>query len=298
VTGKVLRHHARAADVQALLEVDRNGSPRCRDAAAVLAAIGWLDRATGVDVVNELLTRTLLNDSEERYSEHVAPLMQPIGLAQFSMGTAPGSASHFCGETPEHTVTLSPFAIAAVPVTNALYGLLDPDYLNVPSRERFKPAVDVTWFQAELFALWIGCRLPTEAEWEFACGGGARTDWCCASEHELPRYAWFSENSGGRVHPVATLEPNALGLFDLHGNVWEWCTDAYDQDYYASSPAIDPVGRGQEAGTIDRVCRGGCMYSFAEMCRTRYRFHEPAQFWASDLGFRLARSIDSPTDWR
>jgi formylglycine-generating enzyme required for sulfatase activity len=290
---EVLRHQTLAADTRALLEADHNGGPRCRDAAAVLAAIGRLERETDADFVKELLTTTLLRESEERYYEHVAPLMHPIGHSQFRMGAAPGSESHFCGETPEHTVKLSPFAIAAVPVTNALYGLLDPDYLNVPARERSKPAVNVTWFQAELFALWVGCRLPTEAEWEFACGGGARTDWCCASEYELPRYAWFSENSGGRVHAAGTLEPNALGLFDLHGNVWEWCADAYDQDFYASSPTIDPVGRGRGADAMDRVCRGGCMHSFAEMCRTRYRFHEPPRFWASDLGFRLARSIDS-----
>jgi formylglycine-generating enzyme required for sulfatase activity len=288
---EALRHRTLSADTRALLEVDGNGAPRCRDAAAVLAAIGRFGRAADADFVRELLTTTLLRESEDRYSEHVAPLMQPIGHSHFRMGTAAGSEAHFCGETPEHTVELSPFAIAVVPVTNALYGLLDPDYLNVPTRERSKPAVNVTWLQAELFALWVGCRLPTEAEWEFACGGGAPTDWCCVSEYELPRYAWFSENSGGRVHAVGSLEPNPLGLFDLHGNVWEWCADVYDQDFYASSPTIDPVAPGNNP--MDRVCRGGCMYSFAEMCRTRYRFHEPPHFWAQDLGFRLARTIDS-----
>jgi sulfatase modifying factor 1 len=234
----------------------------------------------------------LLRGSEERFAEHVAALMRPVAPLRFSMGTALGDEAHFCGETPRHTVRLAPFAVSEVPVTNALYGLFDPDYLDLPARDRNKPAVNVTWFDAALFARWVGCRLPTEAEWELACGGGASSEWSCASERDLPRHAWFSENSGGRVHAVGTREPNSLGLFDFHGNVWEWCEDAYDQDFYASSPTTDPVARPRPgAEVVERVCRGGCMYSFAEMCRTRYRLHEPADFWAADLGFRLARSI-------
>jgi sulfatase modifying factor 1 len=220
--------------------------------------------------------------------------MRPLGPSQFRMGTTPGREAHFCGETPQHTVELSPFAIAAVPVTNDIYRLLHPDRLDVAARDRRQPVVGVTWFDAALFALWVGCRLPTEAEWEFACAGGASTEWCCAGADELPRYAWFSENSDGCIHQVAAREPNSLGIFDLHGNVWEWCADIYDQDFYDSCPTVDPVAQAlPEAEPADRVCRGGCMHSFAEMCRTRYRFHEPPEFWASDLGFRLARSIDS-----
>jgi formylglycine-generating enzyme len=279
---------------QALLELDRRGRLRCRDARAVLTAIRRVQDTRDAELSAEVLRTELLSGSDERYAEHIAPLMRSVGQSQFMMGTATGREAHFCGETPQHAVTLSPFAIAAVPVTNELYGLFDPDRRDIPARDRHKPVVDVTWFDAALFALWVGCRLPTEAEWEFACAGGASTEWCCRSEHELTRYAWFSENSGGRVHAVGTCDPNWLGVFDLHGNVWEWCEDLYDQDFYASSPAVDPVARsGRGAEAVERVCRGGCMHSFAEMCRTRYRFHEPPEFWASDLGFRMARSIDS-----
>jgi formylglycine-generating enzyme required for sulfatase activity len=290
----LLRHHDALADTRALLELVRRGQPRRRDSRAVLGAITRVRETQDPDLVNELLTTTLFRESEERYTEHVAPLMRSVGHSQFAMGAAPGSEAHFCGETPQHTVMLSPFAIASVPVTNALYGLLDPAYLDVPARDRDKPAVGVSWSDAALFALWVGCRLPTEAEWEFACAAGASTEWACASERDLRRYAWFSENSGGHIHPVATREPNSLGLHDFHGNVWEWCQDVYDQDFYASSVAVDPVAR-RRPGSVPthRVTRGGCMHSFAEMCRTRYRFHEPPGFWASDLGFRLARSIDS-----
>jgi len=287
----VLGYRDLLADTRSLLTADRRGKLSGRGASVVLGAIRRVQQTGDADLVNELLTAPLFRESSERYGEHVASLMHEVGQSQFSMGTKPGSEAHFCGETPQHTVELSPFAIAEVPVTNALYGLFDPDYLDVPARDRHKPAVDVTWFDATLFALWVGCRLPTEAEWEFSCGGGASTEWCCTSERELNHYAWFSENSGGRIHPVATREPNSLGLFDLHGNVWEWCEDAYDQDFYVSSPVRDPAHRPQGL-MAHRVCRGGCMHSFAEMCRTRYRFHEPPEFWAPDLGFRLARTID------
>jgi formylglycine-generating enzyme len=292
---EMLRDRDTLAKTRDLLELDRRGRLKCRDARVVLGAMRRVQETGDAGLVDDLLANGLLSRSGERYAEHVEPLMRPIGQSQFAMGTARGREAHFCGETPQHEVALSPFAIASVPVTNELYGLLHPEQLDIPAHDRRKPVVDVTWFDAALFALWVGCRLPTEAEWEFSCARGAATEWCCAHEHELPRYAWFSENSGGHIHSVATREPNRLGVYDLHGNVWEWCEDVYDQDFYASSPAVDPAPPsrpGDEAA--DRTCRGGCMYSFAEMCRTRYRFHEPPQFWASDLGFRLARSIDSP----
>jgi formylglycine-generating enzyme required for sulfatase activity len=289
----VARYRDALAETRAALAVDRSGRPRCRNARVVLGAVRRVQQTRDAELVDGLLSATLLRESHERYAEHIAPLMRPVERLEFCMGTVSGSEGHFCGETPQHTVKLSPFAIAEVPVTNALYALFDPRYRDIPRRDRRMPVVDVTWFDSALFALWAGCRLPTEAEWELACGAGSADEWCYAAERELPRYAWYSENAGGRVHEVATREPNPLGLFDLHGNVWEWCEDVYDQDFYASSPTVDPIARSAPgAETADRVCRGGCMYSFAEMCRTRYRFHEPPEFWASDLGFRLARSLD------
>jgi formylglycine-generating enzyme required for sulfatase activity len=287
MTAQLLHARTAISDLRELLALGDDGLPVSRDIEALVGAIGRVLRAGDAGLVDELLTNGLLRHSRQRYAEHVAPLMRPVGRSEFLMGTTDGEQAHFCGETPQHSVQLSPFAIAAVPVTNELYALLDRDRLDAPARE---PAVDVTWFDAAFFALWVGCRLPTEAEWELSCSGGASTEWCCADEEDLARYAWFSENAEGRIHDVATREPNALGLHDLHGNVWEWCADVYDQDFYASSPALDPVARG--SAVADRVTRGGCMHSFAEMCRTRHRFHEPPRFWAFDLGFRLARSID------
>jgi formylglycine-generating enzyme required for sulfatase activity len=182
-----------------------------------------------------------------------------------------------------------------IPVTNTLYGRFDPQWREVPQRDRQKPATGMTWFDAAVFALWMGCRLPTEAEWEFACGGGSEGAWCCPEERLLTRYAWYSENAHGEMHPVGTREANAFGFYDLHGNVWEWCQDTYEQDYYSRSPPVDPVNAsstlpGLLPQLLEKVCRGGSMHMFSEMCRTRYRLHEPASFLAPDLGFRLANS--------
>ncbi len=214
------------------------------------------------------------------------------------MGTNYAEARHFCGEIPRHDVNLSPFHIAQKPITNELFSLFHERWLDVPARDRQKPATKMTWFDATVFAMWMGCRLPTEAEWEFACGGRSKGEWCCEDERMLSRYAWYSENSKGTTHTVGTREANSFGLYDLHGNVWEWCQDNYDQDYYSSSLVVDPanvspVPDSMTAYPFDKVCRGGSVHALSEMCRTRYRFHESADFLAEDLGFRLVRISDT-----
>lgn len=280
------------------LRPDQSGWPRGSLPRNVAGALDGLARGRDDDAVAERLLDGLLEGSSERYEQHVAGGMRLIEGAHFTMGTPDGQARHFCGETPSHPVELSPFAISEVPVTNELYAAFDASRRDVPRADRKKPVVDVTWFEADLFAGWLGCRLPTEAEWEFACGGGGHQEWCCEIEVQLERHAWYSENAGGRSHPVATREPNSLGLFDMHGNVWEWCADVYDQSYYSRSPRKDPVATAAPAGigggsVAGRSCRGGSVHALAEMCRTCYRLHEPPGFWAGDLGFRLAVSASA-----
>ena len=237
---------------------------------------------------------SLPQDSDERYAELIEPQMRRIEGACFSMGTEAANQRHFCGESPRHVVELSPYRISAMPVTNELFASFDRSRAPVRREDQRKPVVNVTWHEASLFAAWAGCRLPTEAEWEFACGGGSDAEWCCGDDADLVRHAWYSENAAGELHEVGTREPNCLRVFDCHGNVWEWCADAYDQDFYSSSPLVNPAGPSPDAGVkaqsrVHRVCRGGSIHALAEMCRTRYRLHEPASFWAGDLGFRLAR---------
>jgi proteasome lid subunit RPN8/RPN11 len=253
-------------------------------ASAVAAVLALGDGGLAADVLGGLLA-----GADERAAELVAADLRPVGPARFTMGDRgddPGRR-HACGEGPAHQVRLSPFHIGATAVTNRQWARFEPRRGDVPARDRDRPVTGVSWAEAWLFARWLDCRLPTEAEWEYAAAAGSSHDWCCGGQEGLARHAWYCANSGGEVHPVATREPNALGLHDLHGNVWEWCHDRYDAGFYGRSPRVDPVCTDAAGG--DRVARGGSAHGHADMCRTRYRSHEPATFTADDLGFRLVR---------
>lgn len=289
---QAIRHAAQ------LLKLDNSGRPLCKNNRAIYAAINALLSTNHDEVIDELLVNGFFRDSHQRYAEHVAPRMSLIAAGRFEMGTNPVRARHFCGESPCHPVELSPFNLSQLPVTNELFSLFDQARANLPDGEQRLPVVNVSWFDAAVFAMWMGGRLPSEAEWEFACGSGSESEWCCEEESSLPRYAWYSENSRSTMQPVGTREPNSLGLFDLHGNAWEWCRDTYEPCYYSRSPLVDPANLDCPAADFavlcaDKVCRGGSVYALSEMCRTRYRFHEPADFWSADLGFRLASNLDA-----
>jgi formylglycine-generating enzyme required for sulfatase activity/proteasome lid subunit RPN8/RPN11 len=272
-------------DLRSLLALDAAGRPACTDAAAVLSAVARVSSAGDPELPDALLTRGLLRGSGSRFDDLVAPHLRSIPAVRFSMGSDLADPANFCGETPRHPVALSPYRMAATPVTVEEYAVLDPGRRVAGPAGRL-PVTGVSWAEASLYALWVGARLPTEAQWEYACGVDADTEWCCATEAELRRYAWFCANSGGRLHPVGERLPNRLGLHDLHGNVWEWCRDPYDPASYARGPSVDP-GAQVLAGDHDRVTRGGSYQGLPEMCRTRYRFHEPPALRAADLGFRL-----------
>ena len=131
-----------------------------------------------------------------------------------------------------------------------------------------------------------GYRLPTEAEWEYAARAGTTSEYSFGDDEGiLGRYAWYSENSAGKTHPVGEKEPNKWGLYDMHGNVYEWTADRYGE--YSLSPSSDP--KGPERGSY-RVARGGCWINGAAYCRSAYRgWIAPGRRYAS-VGFRLALS--------
>jgi formylglycine-generating enzyme len=134
-------------------------------------------------------------------------------------------------------------------------------------------------------------RLPTEAEWEYAArSGGKKEKWSGTSNaSKLIDYGWYKKNSNRQTHPVGAKKPNGLGLYDMSGNVWEWCSDWYDEDYYKISPVIDP--KGPYSGK-HRVLRGGSWLNLVNFCRLSYRYESyPDYLDYGYFGFRFAQVI-------
>ena len=145
------------------------------------------------------------------------------------------------------------------------------------------PVENVSWNDCQEFIKRVSAldgvpyRLPTEEEWEYACRAGSTGDWgkCKnAEEGPLEVMGWYRDNSGAATHPVAQKEPNAWGLYDMHGNVWEWCADLY------------------LPGSTSRVNRGGSWYSRADNCAAGFRIHYAPGNRNQDLGFRLVAPLD------
>ena len=165
-------------------------------------------------------------------------------------------------------------------------------YCNARSRlEGLDPCYDLETWECDFTA--NGYRLPTEAEWEYACRAGTKTAYSFGnSPSQLKSYAWFEDNAAGKPHPVGQKRPNPWGLYDMHGNVWEWCNDFYKVDYYPESPEQDP--KGPEAGDT-KVVRGGAWKFSADSCRSGYRYNEDpgyvdACFGYDIYGFRCVRN--------
>ena len=168
-------------------------------------------------------------------------------------------------------------------------------YCNKRSEvEGLQPCYDLKTWKCNFDA--NGYRLPTEAEFEYACRAGTTTSYLCGdTPAKLGEFAWFDKNSGGHPRPVGQKQPNAWGLYDMCGNLWEWCNDFYQVDYYASSPKQDPTG--PETGKT-KVVRGGCWRVSADNCRSGYRYNENPGYadvcFGYDIyGFRCARKASA-----
>ena len=208
----------------------------------------------------------------------------------FTMGSAEGCPGAEKDELPAHKVTVDSYFLAETEVTQELWtavmGSNPSGYTDDPQL----PVESVTWddcqnFIGKLNALTgASFRLPTEAEWEYAARGGKRAkNHLYSGSDTLSTVGWYKENAGERPHKVKQLAPNELGLYDMSGNIWEWCNDWYTD--YSADEANNPQGP-QEGKT--RVVRGGCWLMDAAICRPADRSSGAPRGCGCIVGLRLA----------
>ncbi len=210
----------------------------------------------------------------------------------FDMGsTIPGS---YDNEKPVHQVKLFDFYLGRTEVTVAQYRRYCRATKTAMPKEppwgwrEDEPVVNVDWNDAVNFCKWAGCRLPTEAEWEYAARSGGKNEiWAGTSdEAEVDDYIWYGQNSNQKANSVAAKRPNGLGLYDMSGNVWEWCADAFVQ--YSEAPQVNPAMLDENAST--RVWRSGSYLAGVVYTRCARRAASPPGQKLEWLGFRVAKS--------
>lgn len=234
----------------------------------------------------------------------------------FTMGSDQGNPD----EAPAHKVTLTGFAIDKFEVTGEMFAkvqLPNPSHWNENPKkpvervrwrdakqycnersllEGLKPCYDEKTMDWECNFSANGYRLPTEAEWEYACKAGQNSAFDFGGPAQLKQYVWCAENSEDKTHPVGQKKPNRWGIHDMYGNVSEWCEDVYSATYYKNSPAKDPTGPASPGKDVQRVMRGGSWKSTPEMCRATFRTGQKtgdtdACFFTDYCGFRCVRRI-------
>lgn len=227
--------------------------------------------------------------------------MKKVKGGTFSMGALANEAGSEADEKPAHLVTLSDFAIGRYEVTQELWEAVMGSNPADPGEDPQTPIYNVSWTDVQTFLTRLNqhpsiqqagfsFRLPTEAEWEYAARGGKDSKgYRYAGSNQIDSVAWYRGNSQVNIHPVGKKQPNELNLYDMTGNVFEWCSDWYDADYYKNSPPQDP--KGPQIGTA-RIVRGGCWSFVEEDCRITYRAtHNPESKGLNILGLRLAMDL-------
>jgi serine/threonine-protein kinase len=225
---------------------------------------------------------------------------------KFRMGSPVTEAGHKNDESPQHDVTITKsFYMGVYEVTQSQFDRVmgrNPSQCAQGQPGRSEHPVDsVTWEEASEFCRRLSeleaekqagrvYRLPTEAEWEYVCRAGTNSPFSFGADSaDLQDHGWYSGNKQEQTQPVGRLKPNPWGLYDLHGNVWEWCSDRYDARYYQDSPAEDPTG--PAAGDQQRVARGGSWYHEALSSRCAAREWGAPEQRLNTYGFRVVLAV-------
>jgi formylglycine-generating enzyme required for sulfatase activity len=228
-------------------------------------------------------------DANGRYVNELGMEFVLVPAGTFTMGSPRREPGHEEGEgRHQHEVRITrPYFIGVCPVTGEQYAkVMGGDPSKFRGQER--PVDSVSWHDAVGFCARLSkdgrtYRLPTEAEWEYACRAGGNGAYCYGDDPaDLDRYAWYLANAGDRTRPVGLKLPNAWGLHDVHGNVWEWCQDWYGP--YAQDPSDDPAGPAEGAY---RVTRGGSWFDYPLPLRCAARGRNMPANRSDDQGFRV-----------
>lgn len=219
-----------------------------------------------------------------------------IPAGSFIVGSPENEKGRRSNEGPQHKVTISrPFYLGVYEVTQEQY-----EKVMGSNPSKFKgsrrPVENVKWQDALTFCKKLSnkektmqYRLPTEAEWEYAARAGTGTAFFWGDEMD-GEYCWYLRNSGSETKEVGTRKPNPWGLYDMCGNVWEWCEDWYGNKIYSSSERLDPKG---PSSGVNRVIRGGGWYADSHYCRSAYRDQATSGLRGDVAGFRvLAVPVD------
>ncbi len=188
-------------------------------------------------------------------------------------------------EGPVHEVSLSPFLIGRCEVTQAEWKRVMGSNPSHFDSDDSRPVEMVSWEDIQEFNRRTGLGFPTEAQWEYACRGGSPTP--IAGTGSLDDMGWYEENSGNTTHPVGRKAPNGFGLQDLHGNVWEWCEDLYDEGFYGKPGSVE-LNPAATSSSEDRVFRGGSWNYPASRCCSAFRGRHVPALHLEYLGFRPA----------
>jgi len=206
-----------------------------------------------------------------------------IPAGTFMMGS-PASEVERSDDENQHEVSLSAFKMSAHEVTFAQYDAFCEATKHKKANDEGwgrgkRPVINVSWYDATAFAKWMGCRLPTEAEWEYACRAGSTTPFNTGNDLTTSQANYRSN----KTTAVGSFASNAWGLYDMHGNVWEWCIDWYG--YYPSNPQTNPRGLSLEGAGL--AMRGGGLVNNADECRSAERNDRNPGFRSNGIGFRL-----------
>lgn len=235
---------------------------------------------------------------EEEFARIFMSDMVLVKGGAFTMGWVEGrDGAEFDDEKPAHEVTLKDFYIGKYPVTRAQWrAVMGSNPSNNKGCDNC-PVENVSWNDIQEFLKKLNTltgqqfRLPTEAEWEYAARGGRQSKgYRYSGSNNLDEVGWYSENSGGKIHPVGQKKPNELGLFDMSGNVWEWCED----DWHSNYDGAPTDGRAwvDRPKVPYRVLRGGSWIHNPQVCRAANRGNWCPTDIGSNLGFRLAHSAE------